>query len=1136
MSRALNTHLDESDSVCRHGFPWIATLALLVAGLVLACAGASGDSADSADSLDVAQQWLNERRYADVESLMRRILPRVENEHGASSVQVALALDHLVNALWRTGQGRAEETMALAQRAVTVKESLHGPNHPDVAESLFNLGILHAMGGDYAGADSICTRVLLIRERALPEEHPDIAAAINALANVRQMAADYGGSLELYRRSLQLAEASGGRLGPQAVSIRGNVASALVKLGEYAEARELLADQIVLLERENHPELVKNINLLANMQYQLGDYASALDLYRRSLPLAEANGGALAPWAVSIRGNLAGALVRLGEYGEARAVLERQIALLESQGTENEYLGRAYNLLAGISNALGDHEEELLLRRRCLEIREAFHPPGHPQIGEALLNLGTTLALLGRVEEQKALIVQAKAIWEERFGPEHPELAGFFEVLGGIAYHVGDLAEARGLFEQALHIRELSLGASSLGGAHLRIQLGRVERDAGDLEGARAHLERALATMVESVGPEHPLAAESGLELAWVEFAAGEFDVALHRAVAAERVLTPHLRLTLRVLPERQALRYAEQRARSLDLLISLLDVIPEPAHTVLVWEAVVHSRALVLDEMAARTRSLAADDPDDSVRLADYRRASTRLANLYVRGPEGSEPEVYRAMLDGARREMESAERVLSETGRVGSALGSDRNIGWADVERAIPGDCVLLAYARHGNRPPGAPRTGESGEQYRAFISAPTAGRVASVGLGDAERIDRLITTWREEASLGIFREDRAREESVRACQRAGVALREAIWDPVAGFLGDGRTVLVVPAGQIHLVNLAALPADDGTFLIESAMLIHCLSAEREIARVQKSGPGTETALVLGAPDFGGVGIASIESPHPTSDAPTVQPVRGARPDCLDLRSIWFAPLPGAMAEAREVAAFWESRSESRDDATDRAGGVLLLTGPDATEEAFKHLAPGRRVLHLATHGFVLDEGCTQVPPEARGIGLLVADEPESGSQRASSQIRQSNPLLLSGLALAGANQRSEVDVEGEDGILTAQEIAALDLAEARWAVLSACQTGTGSVQSGEGVLGLQRAFRMAGVQTLVTSLWSVRDEETRLWMSAFYQGIAEQGLTTAEAVRSAGVALLRHQRERGEDTHPFHWAGFIATGDWR
>jgi CHAT domain-containing protein len=140
------------------------------------------------------------------------------------------------------------------------------------------------------------------------------------------------------------------------------------------------------------------------------------------------------------------------------------------------------------------------------------------------------------------------------------------------------------------------------------------------------------------------------------------------------------------------------------------------------------------------------------------------------------------------------------------------------------------------------------------------------------------------------------------------------------------------------------------------------------------------------------------------------------------------------------------------------------------------------------------------------------------------------------MSGLALAGANQRAAAGLDDEDGILTADEVSALNLEGVEWAVLSACDTGLGEVKVGEGVFGLRRAFQVAGARTVIMSLWSVQDQAAAQWMRALYQGRLQKHLDTAGAMRYASLNVLRDRRAKGQSTHPFYWAGFVAAGDWR
>jgi CHAT domain-containing protein len=226
-------------------------------------------------------------------------------------------------------------------------------------------------------------------------------------------------------------------------------------------------------------------------------------------------------------------------------------------------------------------------------------------------------------------------------------------------------------------------------------------------------------------------------------------------------------------------------------------------------------------------------------------------------------------------------------------------------------------------------------------------------------------------------------------------------------------------------------------------------------------------------------------------------------------------FDPLPGATREVRDVVRIW---SDAHGPGEPQRPAETLV-GDDAGETEFRLQSSGKRILHLATHGFFLGGDCGSV---------LDAGAAAAG-------VTRENPLLLSGLVFAGANSRDSAGPDEDDGILTAEEISTLDLRAADWAVLSACDTATGEIRVGEGVLGLQRAFKIAGARTTIMSLWPVEDEATRRWMTALYRHHLIDGQSTADSVRSAHLDLLAERRAKGSSTHPFYWAGFVASGAW-
>jgi CHAT domain-containing protein len=228
----------------------------------------------------------------------------------------------------------------------------------------------------------------------------------------------------------------------------------------------------------------------------------------------------------------------------------------------------------------------------------------------------------------------------------------------------------------------------------------------------------------------------------------------------------------------------------------------------------------------------------------------------------------------------------------------------------------------------------------------------------------------------------------------------------------------------------------------------------------------------------------------------------------------------------------------------------GTVRLDGASATKSSLRALLPGRRYIHLATHGEFLDPG-----PRRDGGRFLVTD---TGSGGALFDVTARSPLLLSMLVLAGANRSVPTDPGGlpiaSDGLLTAEEVMGLDLSRTELVVLSACETGVGKVRGGEGVFSLQRAFHIAGTRAVVASLWAVDDRATQALMSRFYRNLwADQGkpLGKLEALREAQLWLLHEGakelgRPRGGLVRPdpvpqgplppSYWAAFVLSGDWR
>jgi CHAT domain-containing protein len=247
----------------------------------------------------------------------------------------------------------------------------------------------------------------------------------------------------------------------------------------------------------------------------------------------------------------------------------------------------------------------------------------------------------------------------------------------------------------------------------------------------------------------------------------------------------------------------------------------------------------------------------------------------------------------------------------------------------------------------------------------------------------------------------------------------------------------------------------------------------------------------------------------------------------------------LPGARAEAEDIARAWPAD----------AGPVDLLVAGAADEATFKRDAPGHRVIHVATHGVMVADTCAErASSGTRGVGgvaSLAAAHPRrtksaetaaSGAPvEAPTPPRPTSPWLgrQVWLALAGANRPPSPSGDENEGLLTAEEVTTLDLRGTDWVVLSACQSGLAAPWPREGVLGMRRAFQLAGARAVIASQWPVADDATREWMNALYAARA-RGLAAGPALCEASRTVLKARRRQGRPTAPFYWAAFTASGE--
>jgi CHAT domain-containing protein len=1105
-----------------------------------------------------ARRALQRGAYEDAARLARPLFAAVASQAGPDSLDAARVSDLLVEALLQNGEAADPSTLDVAQRAVAIKRA-HTTERLDTAASLVNLGRVHVERGAFAAALPLHQDALSIRSQALPPGDPLVADSLDALAHTLIQMERFDDARLLLVKSLGIREPHADSA-PQALARTLELQAWLFRYsGDYDRAQAPLERALAIWQRlpYDHPDLASVIQVQGDVLWLRGDIQQARAKWSEGLAVVERALRFEHPAMVGFQRRLALGANVLGYRSESRQLLDSGLRI----GTRglapcNRELTGLRQYLASFLEYDGEYAQARQAYQQELQTIETCFGPTHSFAATVIYNQAILAADTGDFAEAERLHERAIRIWTAGLGANHPYVARGLDALAEVVAARGQPSRARTLYERALAIRRRSVGDDNPAIAWTLTNLARVSADSGnrtlaersvtqaidiyqrigaadepdhlsralvlrgelearrgDYAAARASFAEALSGREQIFGPTHPLTAETRTKVASADLALNFPDAALAEALAAEQAGRDHLRFTIRYLPERQAMAYAARRPRGLDLALSVVAG-GHADNAAAVFDAVIRSRGVILDELAARAQSAAGAE----TAVADLNKAMAaareRFANLMMRSiQDGSVPA---PLLDEARRQKEDAERALAEQSAAVRLELARSNAGLADVQRALPPQSALVSFVRYDRTVPPSPSPAtrppsRTTASYAAIIIRSDSDAVDVVTLGPAATLEPLVTAWREEASgRSMIAATIAQPE--RAYRNAGSQLRRKIWDPVADHVRSAAHTFIVPDGALNLVSFGALPVGMTRYLVEDTARIHYLSIERDLVR-----PADRSAahgvLVVGGAAFDG------PSPRVPSPAPAAAATRAT--SCTAFGSLQFSTLPQTEDEARDVARLWSAAGDD----------VALLTGNAAGEHAVTAAASGREIIHLATHGFFLSSRCGPAPPATRGVGGLA-----SGPSTVVQSFAAENPLVLAGLAFAGANRHVARASGQEDGILTAEEVAGLNLQGTGWVVLSACDTGVGAITIGEGVVGLRRAFEIAGARTVIMSLWSVQDQAAREWMRALYVGRLQKHLDTADAMREASISVLRERRSHGQSTHPFYWAGFVAAGDWR
>lgn len=1032
-------------------------------------------------------------------------------------------------------RGEYRQAMQAQEEIIETFDRRLGSGHPwHVAWRGYRASSLHFLG-QLKAARQLDLENLAALTQTVGPHHPLYAECCDRIGQVHRELSDFAAAETAHRTALRIYQESLGPESPEAITCGFNIGLLMREMGNYPAAKERLDSAVALYRKTGtFEERAKweALNEQGNLFTSMGHFEAAEASFRDALESVVSTQGEGHPETAPILLNIGEVCRQRGMYHEADPILRRARDTLVKTLPPNHRLHIQGMLMSATLHAsMGDLKRSEGEFREALDLQERVFGKAHPDYVLLLNNLATVLSRQGQVEEAITLLEEVKSLSDGIWGEDHPTHSIVLENLGELHVRLGDLVEGERCLSEAMQVCRNTLPMEHVNVASVISNEAVLRIEQGDVPRAEAALTSAATMLNRLVGDGHPQYLQTMKLLAKLHLMQGDFEKAelvLDTVFEKERWF---LDVTATAQSERQQLATQASLRETLDVYLTLCQRHALPAKAVYGhiadWKGTVTARQLEL-------RRLARDGTDPQLRqkLQDV---SAELAAHSWRTPDSTQLANW---LQETRRLTDLREQLELESARTlppGTAAVVSEHL---DIGEQLPLHSALVDYVCvTASSELSRKNEGTKDDRFLAFVVRRNRDPI-QVDLGPADVIREAASGWRAELQQGF-----------PAHSESGLALRNLIWNPLEKHLDGVIQIWISPEDQLSQIPFAAIPGKEPTELLIDRYAIASISSARLLtALLDDSNPESvdrPSLLLLGDVDFDhGDSGGAVPSKRPTLNLATrTAAITGERQH--------YPPLPGTVEELIAIEQLFQKALPN--------GEIHTLRGNSATEAGVRDYTRARRYLHLATHGFFAS------PMDNSAGGSDGALPAFHGFFKDQADVVGFHPDLQSGVVLAGVNNPQQLSGRQvgipDDGILTAMEVAALQLNDADLVVLSACETGLGEQLAGEGVLGLQRAFHIAGAKSVVASLWKVDDTATQVLMTEFYKNLWEKKLGRLEALRQAQLSMIHHfdpktGQLRGEvkplkapsaetrkqttqsnldvQLSPFYWAPFQLSGN--
>lgn len=911
------------------------------------------------------------------------------------------------------------------------------------------------------------TKTLAICESLYGKRHPYYSNDLSKLAIYYANAGDNKKAIELDTEALRLCKRIYGERHLNCAISLENLMHYSLNMEDYKNAifyGQNALNTYKALSDENSPVCISIMKNVADCYFKMGDYKEAI---RFGIEILEMDkniyGESSFDYAVDLN-NLALYNANWGRYTDAIRLAEKALNALEKTlGKEHPYYAGCLINLAAYISRLGNYSTSIRLGKEALEILKI----NTYAYFNTLSNLSTFIADSGNYSEAIQYVTEALNVCEKTLGDSCSNYALYLHNLSGYKYKVGHYEEAVRFTIKALDIRKKVLGKNHPEYAVSLRFLSNLKFHLGNYSDAIQLMKETLDIYKNKLGEKHPYYITALHDLAYYNSCVSNHTEAtkLYAEVTtlySDLILSTFADLT----PYEQSMFWSKYYNYFNTELPQRAYALSNDSLYASAYNGILLSKGLLLNAETEMKKLLQESGDTAVVTLYEQARTNRILLNKTLERPVN---ERY-FNVDSLQRLIKRQEQELIQRSKTYGDFTHNLAINWQEVQKELDATDIAVEFL--------AFPTGKDSVMYAALTLKQGAELPEMVPLFEEEQLKQIVPS-------NLY---------------STTDLYKLVWQPMEEKLKGVKNIYFAPSGELYNIAIESLPDTDST-LVSDRFNLYRLSSTRQLALVGENHEGN------GARIYGGLkydtGISqlvkdNLKYKRDESLVSTRSFEDSFIADSLHLRS-GAEELPGTKIEAENI-----KRSLDRAHVKNE-----LYTDTIGTEASFKAMS-GKRIktLHIATHGFYWTEREAQ---QLKKLNFLQLDDNNR------SPYVEDKALTRSGLLMSGANNALmgiEMPEEIDNGILTAKEIAGLDLRGLDLVVLSACQTGLGEI-TGDGVFGLQRGFKKAGAQSLLMSLWKVDDQATQMLMTQFYANLIK-GQSKYEALREAQRYVRDYETE--------------------